>query len=347
MSKTGSLDDFYLYEHYPDKIEYLYFHDTLDLCCWLFKLRFSPQEYLKKRKYRLDIILDGMLKESKLSARKVKKTFGSKNSRERLIFHLKKGWYNELVRLNPFPKDLLEIGTNPEISSYIGLSPSWNVIQAYYSIYEYTNSMVFTNIDSLRTEQHRKSSNFFNKNLLSKLSGVTAFYPFNIVAGSMEPMLAYRGIDKDFWKYKYARSPRFREKTIYELEDIYLRFLSEEKTFLDFMYKFRVWANYLGIDTILSLEEGYLLGFLYKNLALVCFLFGAMAEITAIAFLGEEEVIKLLQDFSFSFTLKHANFRENWFLIPSFVRFRIYHKNGLINNLPDFLMPPNSDPLLI
>jgi len=112
------------------------------------------------------------LKESKLSVRKVKKTFGVKNSRERLIFHLKKGWYNELVRLNPFPKDLLEIGTNPEISSYVGLSPSWNVIQAYYSIYEYTNSMVFTNIDSLRTEQHRKSSNFFNKNLLSKLSGV-------------------------------------------------------------------------------------------------------------------------------------------------------------------------------
>jgi hypothetical protein len=347
LEKVGSLDDFYLYEHYPKITEYLFFHDTIDIVCWLLKLRYSSKDSIKNKKYRIDTLLDNFLKENKISINKIRNSVGKNFSEERFIFHLTKGWYNELVRLVPVPSDFLEVGTRLNASSYVGKSPSWNIIQTYYSIYEYTNSIVFTNNDNLNTEQHRKSTKFFNNNLLSKLNGTTVFYPFNITTPCEDSMLTLRGIDKEFWKYKYSKCPRFPEKTIYDLEDVYIKFVSEHGNFLDFIYRFRVWANYLGINTIIEIEEGHLLYFLYKNLSLLCFFYASMAELTAIAFLGEDKTIQILRDFSQKYILKQSNLRENWYLVPPFIRFRLYSKHGFINQPIDFLVPPNPDPLSI
>lgn len=347
LERIGSFKDFYLYEYHPEITDYLLFHDTIDVICWLLKIRYSSKENIKKKKYRIDFILDGFLKENKISINKLRSTVGKSFSQDKFIFHLKKGWYNELVRLVPIPSDFLEVGTQLKHSNYIGKSPSWNIIQTYYSIYEYTNAIVFTNTDNLRTEQHRKSTTFFNNNLFPKLSKALVFYPFNITASNKNSIESLRGIEKDFWKYKYSRCPRFPKKTIYDLEDIYINFIAEHENLLDFMYKFRVWANYLGINTIIEIEEGPLLCFLYKNLSLLCFFYAAMAELTAIAFLGEDRIIQLLKEFSEKYILKQPNLRENWYLIPSFIRFRLYLKNRLIEESIDFLTPPNPDPLII
>ncbi|WP_416670131.1 hypothetical protein [Egbenema bharatensis] len=347
LGKIGSLDDFYLYEYYPEITEYLFFHDTIDITCWLLKLRYSSKETIKKKKYRIDSILDGFLRENKISINKIRSSIGKKFSQDKFIFHLTKGWYNELVRLVPVPSDFLEVGTKLETSNYVGKSPSWNIIQTYYSIYEYTNSIVFTNTDNLRTEQHRKSTSFFNNNLFSKMNNTTIFYPFNISTAHKNSISILRGGEKDFWKYKYSKCPRFPEKSIYDLENMYIDFMAEHGNVLDFMYKFRVWANYLGISTIIEIEEGHLLCFLYKNLSLLCFFYAVMAELTAIAFLGEEKTVQLLRELSEKYIFKQSNLRDNWYLIPQFIRFRLYSKHGFVGKSIDFLVPPNPDPLIL
>ena len=44
----------FLYEYHPELTEYLRFHDIVDMFAWMIKIRFSPEDILKNRKYRID-----------------------------------------------------------------------------------------------------------------------------------------------------------------------------------------------------------------------------------------------------------------------------------------------------
>ena len=75
-----------------------------------------------------------------------------------MAFHLNKGWYNELVRSSLSTPGIANIGTNTDATYARGRSVAWNIIQSYYAIYEYVNSIVFTNTAHMRTEEHQKST---------------------------------------------------------------------------------------------------------------------------------------------------------------------------------------------
>src|SRR5205085_8990121 len=63
----------------------------------------------------------------------------------------------------------------------------------------------------------------------------------------------------------------------------------------DYLHDFRVWANYLDIDNLLSLwGEGYK-AFLDHNLALFLFFIGAMAAVCYMSVLGPAEYVAQLQ----------------------------------------------------
>ncbi|MDP4200366.1 MAG: hypothetical protein Q8922_15250 [Bacteroidota bacterium] len=337
-------DRSFMYEYNPELADFLCFHDTIDAFTWLIKLRYSSKEDIRSRKaYRLDRLFDQFLTEKQFEIGKLTRLKGRSSSPDRFTFHLTKGWYNEMVRSTPLNENILAIGTRVSPDSCHGRFAAWNIVQSYYAIYEYVNALVFTNSDNLRTEEHRKSTNYFHKNLLSKFETDLVCYPFNLSHAPAKVLNAKRG-EKAFWKFNYARSPRY-DLSIYQLEDLYLSLTTEEDFLLNVLYKFRVWANYLGIPRVIQLQDGYYLAHLYKNLGTLCFFYGAFTELMALAFLGEKQVLALLSDFVNDFLKQNENYRQNWYYVPILMRFRFYHKHGLISKKPSYLIPP--DPILI
>ena len=161
------------YDFCPEIIEYHPFHDFIDRYCWLIKLFYTDKEDIKKKKYRLDILFQNFLIKNKFSLEKLTETVaGNNGDNNKLIFHLQKGWYNELVRSVPLSENYLQIGTKAKGSVADATSVSWNITQTYYSIYEYTNSLDYLFNKTIDTRQHRKSTNIFNNSVLNKLKKV-------------------------------------------------------------------------------------------------------------------------------------------------------------------------------
>lgn len=339
------LPDSFMYESHPELIEYLSFHGILDILGWLIKLRYSPRETVKRKAYTLPGLFDAFLQVQRFDLVKIRRLVGTDSSEDKFKFHLNKGWYNELARSYPLDAETLKIGTQTSPEHSVGKPLAWNITQSYYSVYEYINALVFTNSKDLRTEEHRKSTRHFNATLLPKFSGRLIPYPFNLTNPVSQDVAALRGADEKFWNTAYARYPRDTSRSIYHLEQDFVGLLAGSKDIPSFLYSFRVWANYLGIDTIIELEDGYFLSHLYKNMSILCFFYGCFAEVMALAFLGVDKTAELLERLAFQYVLKQDNFKKNWLLVPMFIRFRLYQKHGLFNKRLDFLDPSYLDPL--
>ena len=318
--------------------DYLCYHNAVDTLAWLIKLRYSAKEDIRKRSYRLDRLFSDFVRECAFDLPKISRLVGKEHSEDKFVFHLMKGWYNELVRAQPLDAETLKIGTSISGEYSNDRSISWNVIQSYYSIYEYINALVFTNTASLNTVQHRKSSVHFYNTLLDKFAGTLVRYPFSLTNPLRANIATLRGADKPFWKFQYAVSPRSKQ-SIFELEKDYVDLLSPEGNFLGVLYSFRIWANYLGIDTIIRLQDGFYLSYLYKNLSIVTFFHAALSEIMALAFLGESRTIQLVDHITHNHILRQKYFEKSSALVPLFIRLRLYHKHGLISSLPSYVLP--------
>ena len=337
------------YDFCPEIIEYHPFHDFIDRYCWLIKLFYTDKEDIKKKKYRLDVLFQNFLIKNKFSLVKLTQTINSnKGDKSKLVFHLQKGWYNELVRSIPLSENYLEIGTKARGSIPDSTSVSWNITQSYYSIYEYTNSLDYLFNKTIDTRQHRKSTNIFNNSVLNKFKKNVLFYPFCLSSQNI-------GVIKypKHTNFGYATYPRDTSKNIQDVnKDVIkvLKLLSNKNkgapvSFVDFLYEFRVWANYTGIQTITKLENGYLLDYLYKNLGTLIFFVGGISELSAIAKLGQEEYLNIFNTFVEDYVLKQPHFEQNILLIPIFIRHRIYHHLGILTSIPPFLSSVYKDPV--
>ena len=81
---------------------------------------------------------------------------------------------------------------------------------------------------------------------------------------------------------------------------------SGKKSIFDLLYELILWANYTGVQLLMKLSDGGYQKILVRNLAtLVCFS-GGMAELTAIAALGEKRYKGLLKKFSINYQSKHS-----------------------------------------
>ena len=289
---------------YKDIKDYTRFHNAIDRFMWLLRLRYSEKETIKSKKYRLDVLFQQYIITHNICSEDIaKRLIGEKCSKEKFIYFLQQGWYNELAMAYPFVDEPLNLKTSIRFSKAnwkVDLFPSWYIIKSYYAMYSYYNALVFTNSDSINTFQHRKSTCHFNCALLKKFSNGLFYYPFNISVPMFSDIEALRGVRRKEWEFGYSKFPRDSKKTIYDIEKDFIEDLKGVReelkckapvSIIDLVYLFRVWANYIGNDTIVRLQSGGLLLFLERNLYSLTFFIAGFCEMLAIAFLGEREFI--------------------------------------------------------
>lgn len=338
----------YYYDYCTELINYHPFHDFVDRYCWLIKLYYSDTEDIKKKKYRLETLFQQFILKNKFSLEKLSQHIGSGGNDDKVVFHLQKGWYNELARSVPLDDGFLNIGTKIKGSVPDATSVSWNITQTYYSVYEYTNSLAFLFNPTINTAQHRKSTNIFNNGTINKLKKHALFYPL-FLSSHNTGAIRY----PSHANFKYASYPRDPNKSVKDINDDVVRALkklsAENKghpvSLVDFLYDFRVWANYTGVETIIKLRNGHLLEYLYKNLATLNFFVAGSAELSALARLGEDKYIQILDDFSKGYILKQPQFEKNILLLPIFIRHRIYKHLGIISRDLPYLSSMYTDPI--
>jgi hypothetical protein len=95
-------------------------------------------------------------------------------------------------------------------------------------------------------------------------------------------------------------------------------------TLFDFLHDFRVWANYLDIDNMLSLwGQGYK-AFLDQNLAAILFFIGGIAELCVVAALGEDAYLRQLQHIFDLFAANNPEIEESFSSTPLCQRHDIF-----------------------
>lgn len=349
-------DDYYLEQ---DSLfeDYLFLHNIADVFAHLLKLEYAgSKEVVKSKNYRLEIIFQNYLKTNHLSKDKIKKLLHKDLDPELLKEFLLRGWYNELISLHPITTEYLNIGTALNVSKFKN-GPgdqgdfTWKVTQTYYSVLDFMR-VIYQAIDP---KSYPARSGYgvikrFSDNLEGKLSNRLLFYPFTIFSGKNNDEHIY----PDYCKYNYSSYPRDHQKQAEDLNKFLIEsftlFATEKKqsklSILDILYYLREWANYFRIEPLLKLNanrSGYM-KFLLKNISVINFFFAGFAELIFISSLGEEEYLKLIQRFSSEYIEKVDMFGKENFILPLYVRLRVYKHLGLIDNgMEDFFK--RTDPI--
>lgn len=102
-------------------------------------------------------------------------------------------------------------------------------------------------------------------------------------------------------------------------------------TMFDYMYDFRIWANYLDIDNLLSLHGSGYKSFMDQNLSLLLFIIGGIAELSYIAVFGLRDYVALLQRLHDLFVLNNSQLESTFANTPPYQRLTIYNRLGLID----------------
>lgn len=336
-------------EEVPEFLDYLFYHNVLDKFCWLLKFHYSDRETVKRKRHRIDTAFQRFVREN-FRIERAKGCLDPTIERERIEYHLTKGWLNEAVRSDPLHPDYLDAGTM--ISRWNGPGSggmaSWNLVQSYYGVYEYLSCLVTCLDRSVDTRGHRAVARRFSNNLLGRANGRLVFYPFNL--SSRTPVHGYIPQHPDYLKFHYASYPREPGRHIGDLEhevERAFRLIGGEQrsSMFDFLYELRLWANYTGVPALLRLNDGGYQKFLMRNMAMVLFFFGGMAEFAAICALGEASYLGMLSRFSRDYVNKHERYARNKFLVPFYIRLRAYKHLGIVTRPIDFIIPRSSDPV--
>lgn len=337
-------DDYYLEQDTLFE-DYLFLHNIADVFSYLLKIEYAnSKETVRNKSYRLEVIFQNYLKNNKFSQSKIKKILSKDSKPEFLKEFLLRGWYNELIALHPITTEYLNIGTFLNVSKFKN-GPgdqgdfTWKVAQTYYSVLDFIR-VIFYAVDP---KMYPARSGYgvikrFSENLEGKLNNKILFYPFNLFSNKKNKKHTH----PDYCKNLYSSYPRDHSRNAKDLNIFILesfKFLGKEKkqkkmSILDILYYLREWANYFRIEPLLKLnanKSGYM-KFLLKNIATVNFFFAGFAELVFISYLGEEEYLELIQKFSSEYIEKVDMFGKENFILPLYVRLRVYKHLGLISN---------------
>lgn len=338
-------------ERQPEFEQYLFFHNLLDKFCWAAKLHHSDRATVKHKRYRLDVLFQQTLVGQGVQIDKVRACVHKDVRSDKLEYHITKGWLNELVRSHPLHPDYLSIGTS--LSSWdtpgSGGFASWNIIQSYYAFYEYLAATCSAVDPTLNADGHKVVSRCLNNHVLGKASGRLVFYPFTLTSSTT----SFPAHPKHC-AYHYGTYPREKGRAISELEYELVqafKLLSTENrgtrsSVLDLFYQLRLWANYTGVQSVITLSDGGYQKFLSRNLATLVFLAGGMAELAYVAAFGPTSYLGLIKTFANAYIDKHEAFARNKFLIPAYIRLRAFENLGLFNSSIDFVLPQPVDPVV-
>lgn len=335
----NSSDQYYLEKGFVD---YLFLHNSIDIFSWILKMYYAEdKEAVKKRKFRLEVIFQNYLIKNKVSLNKISGGLSVEVKKDDLESFLLRGWYNELISAYPATTYYLDIGVNLEANlgdKHPGDQGdfTWKIVQHYYSILDFTRLVVMSvSPDVYPKDAGYRISKVFNNNIKGKLKNKLFFYPFifdsKTVSNIKHPKYC------DFCYSNYPRETLSLKETEEFLSQSYTCFKksngNEEIDVLDYLYELRKWANYLQIDPLLELntrKSGYM-KFMLKNLSTINFFFAGFAEIIYIAKFGEEAYLELLVNFSRNYIEKVDMFGKENFILPLYVRLRIYKHLGYLS----------------
>jgi hypothetical protein len=343
-----SVDSFVL-ERDPDFVDYLFFHNVLDKFCWLLRLQYADRATVKRKRYRLDTLFQRFLLSARFNTNKAAKCQPDLDDDQlaKLEYHLTKGWLNELVRSDPLHPDMVQFGSNLQAWPGPGSGglASWNVVQSYYAFYEFTSCIAASIRPDLDTRSHKAVGREFASHTLGAGKDRLLFYPFTLTSSTRKfpehPAFTY---------YHYATYPREPGRGIGELEKEVQRALClvggrSRSSIFDLMYELRLWANYTGVASLMTLSDGGYQKFLMRNLGALIYFIAGMAELAYLAAAGLAKYLGGLKRFSLDYIDKHERFARHKYLIPSYVRLRSYKHLGILDEPLGFIIPEHMDPI--
>jgi len=344
-NRTDFIFDCSADQYYKDKgfSDYLFFHNSIDVFSWILKLFYAEnRETVKKRTFRLEITFQNYFIKNKIKLNKIANEISSDIKKEDLEGFLLRGWYNELVAGYPATTYYLDMGVNLE--SKIGYKHpgnqgdfTWKIVQHYYSILDFTRLIVMSvNPNIYPKNAGYRISKVYNNNIKNKLKNRLLFYPFIFDKKTISNIVYPKYCD--FWYSNYPRETLSIKEAEKFLSDSYSCFkngnVKGQIDVLDYLYELRTWANYMQIGPLLELntrKSGYM-KFMLKNLSAINFFFAGFAEIIYIAKFGEESYLSLLGSFSRDYIEKVDMFGKENFILPLYVRLRIYKHLGYISS---------------
>lgn len=350
-------DDYYLSQG-DEFEEYLLLHNVLDVFSWIVRFHYAgDKKIVSKKSYRLEQLFQQYLKSNKIELAKIGKKVSNKADIDVARGLILRGWYNELIACSPIDTDYLNLSTQLSEKKGPGIQGdfTWKIVQHYYSVLDYCRS-IFYIVDP--TSYPKKVGygviKQFNNNILGKLKDTLFFYPFDVLNTTLKKSLPPH---PKFLKFEYSCYPRNSEMKIDDLDDFLLdstELLSKERNIskngvLDCLYYLREWANYLKVEPLLKLnvhKSGYM-KFLLKNLSVVTFFIGGLAELSFIARYGGNEYLKLVSEFSESYIQRAEMFGKENFILPLYVRLRIYKHLNYTKEGLDYLFQKNDPVVLI
>jgi hypothetical protein len=321
--------------------------ELLDEVTWLLKICYSAPKEIKAKRFRLDQLFANFLKCHRINLRSLRGALDSKihANESQIRDDLKRGWYNELAYSLPLKASGLglsfqDVAANKQSASVRFAFPSWKIASAYYSAYFYLRSITIQKQSNLRLQEHGATINAFKNNLLRPLARTIWKFPFNIQYCPDGRMPSTVPLLEQFphVKYHYCNHPRPPHRTASNIRGhVYRAFARRGRkkrnaphyTLFDYLHDFRVWANYLEIDNLLSLSgEGYK-SFLDQTLSVLLFFIAGMAELCFMASAGEEEYGKSLQSFYDLVVVNDALAEADAAHIPHYQRLEVYRALGL------------------
>jgi hypothetical protein len=99
----------------------------------------------------------------------------------------------------------------------------------------------------------------------------------------------------------------------------------------DYLHDFRIWANYLDIDNLLSLWGPGYKSFIDQNLSMLTFFVGGISEICYLSVFGETHYLEQLQGLYNSFIANNPELENDFANTPVYQRHLIYNQMGWVN----------------
>jgi hypothetical protein len=198
--------------------------------------------------------------------------------------------------------------------------------------------------DGFRIQEHNVTILSFKNNLLQPLARILWKFPFDI-AYAPQTRIYKRNLLIRNWghtKYNYSYHPRPPHRSAFEIfEHIHKTFRKKSKLrtrpsnymLFDYLHDFRVWANYLDIDNLLSLWGSGYKTFIDQNMSTLLFFIGGMSEIGYMSVFGEEKYSEQLQGLYSLFIANNPELENEFINTSIYQRHLIYSELGLVKKV--------------
>jgi len=329
--------------------EYSEWHELIDEIDWLIKICYSSKDNIKHKLFRLDRLFMNYLSYHKVTLNRVRQVFASNTNPnfKGVTDDLKRGWYNELSYSFPLRKSTLglsfsDISINKPISGIRFAFPSWRITSSYYSIYFYLRAITLQKQRGFRIQEHNATILSFKNNVLKPLMRILWKFPFDIMYAPKVRVYKRSLLIENLKhaKYNYCNHPRLPYRTVKQIfERVYKTYSKKAKSrikpssymLFDYLHDFRIWANYLDIDNLLSLWGPGYKTFIDQNLSMFIFFIGGISEICYFSVFGETRYLEQLQSLYNSFIANSPELESDFANTPVYQRHLIYNQMKFIN----------------